>query len=171
PALVTPAHSASVAFAGITTAVVAGTGVLVQTLARSLEDRRRLCAGAVGLAVAAGALVLGLVATVALRAARGRRRGAVRHGLRHVPRRRPARDRAPGPRPRARGQHRDLPRLELPRLRRAVRVRPPGGSGRRARLPDRPRGACGRYRAGDAGAAPARSSRPDDRGGRRLGGP
>ncbi len=65
PALVTPAHSASVAFAGITTAVVAGTGVLVQPLARSLEDRRRLGAGAVGLAVAAGALVLGLVATVA----------------------------------------------------------------------------------------------------------
>ena len=65
PALVTPAHSASVAFAGITTAVVAGAGVLVQPLARSLEERRRLGAGAVGLAVAAGALVLGLVATVA----------------------------------------------------------------------------------------------------------
>jgi MFS family permease len=65
PALVTTAHSASVAFAGITTAVTAGMGVLAQPLARSLEDRRRLGAAAAGLAIAVGALLLGLVATIA----------------------------------------------------------------------------------------------------------
>jgi hypothetical protein len=64
PALVTTAHSANVAFAGITTAVTAGTGVLVQPLARSLEDRRRLGAAAAGLAIAVAALVVGLVATI-----------------------------------------------------------------------------------------------------------
>ncbi|HEX3316586.1 MAG TPA: MFS transporter [Solirubrobacteraceae bacterium] len=63
PALVTPAHSASVAFAGLTTAVTAGTGVLVQPLARALEDRRRMGAGAAGLAAAAAGLCLGVVAT------------------------------------------------------------------------------------------------------------
>jgi MFS family permease len=65
PALVTTVHSASVAFAGITTAVTAGMGVLAQPLARSLEDRRRLGAAAAGLAIAVGALLLGLVATIA----------------------------------------------------------------------------------------------------------
>jgi len=64
PALVTTAHSASVAFAGITTAVTAGMGVLAQPLARSLEDRRRLGAAAAGLAIAVAALLLGLVATI-----------------------------------------------------------------------------------------------------------
>jgi MFS family permease len=65
PALVTSAHSASVAFAGVTTAVTAGSGVLVQPLARALEDRRRMGAGAAGLAAAAAALCVGVVAIAA----------------------------------------------------------------------------------------------------------
>jgi len=62
PGQVSSAKSASVAFAGVATALTLGTGVLCQPLARRIEERRRLGAAAVGLASAALALAIGLAA-------------------------------------------------------------------------------------------------------------
>jgi predicted MFS family arabinose efflux permease len=55
-------QSAPVAFAGVLTGVTLGTGVLVQPLARRLDDRRHLLAGQVGLAGAALATAVGILA-------------------------------------------------------------------------------------------------------------
>ena len=54
--------SAPVAFAGVLTGITLGTGVLVQPLARRLDDRRHLLAGQVGLAGAALATAVGILA-------------------------------------------------------------------------------------------------------------
>jgi predicted MFS family arabinose efflux permease len=57
----THSHGA-LAFAGVLTGVTLGAGVMVQPLARRLDDRRPLLAGRVGLACAAVGLLVGLVA-------------------------------------------------------------------------------------------------------------
>jgi predicted MFS family arabinose efflux permease len=62
PAQVSSVDSASVAFAGVVTALTLGSGVLVQPVARRIEERRRLAAAAVGLLAAAAALAIGLEA-------------------------------------------------------------------------------------------------------------
>jgi MFS family permease len=62
PAQVSSARSASVAFAGVATALTLGSGVLVQAFARQLEERRRLAAAPVGLLAAALGLAIGLAA-------------------------------------------------------------------------------------------------------------
>ncbi|MBZ5740295.1 MFS transporter [Nocardioides mangrovi] len=54
-----PTHG-ELAFAGVLTGVTLGTGVLVQPLARRLDDRRPLLAGRVGLLSAVAALLIGL---------------------------------------------------------------------------------------------------------------
>src|ERR1700679_232456 len=62
PAQVSSVHNASVAFAGVAAALALGSGVLIQPLARRIEERRRLGAAAVGLGAAAVALLIGLAA-------------------------------------------------------------------------------------------------------------
>lgn len=62
PAQVSSLHSASVAFAGVTTALTLGAGVLIQPLARRVEERRRLAAAPIGLLAAGLGLAIGLVA-------------------------------------------------------------------------------------------------------------
>ncbi len=52
----------AVAFAGVLAAVSLGTGVLVQPLARRLDDRRRLLAGQLGLCLAVIGILVGLLA-------------------------------------------------------------------------------------------------------------
>jgi MFS family permease len=62
PAQVSSVGSASVAFAGVASALTLGSGVLAQPFARRLEERRRLGAAAAGLLAAAVALAIGLAA-------------------------------------------------------------------------------------------------------------
>jgi MFS family permease len=62
PAQVSSVHSASVAFAGVATALTLGAGVLAQPFARRIEERRRLAAAAAGLLAAGIALAIGLAA-------------------------------------------------------------------------------------------------------------
>lgn len=62
PAQVSSAHSASVAFAGVATALTLGAGVLAQPFARRIEEGRRLAAAAAGLLAAGIALAIGLAA-------------------------------------------------------------------------------------------------------------
>jgi predicted MFS family arabinose efflux permease len=52
----------AVAFAGVLTGLTLGGGVLVQPLARRLDDRRHLLAGQVGLVLAAAGTVVGILA-------------------------------------------------------------------------------------------------------------
>lgn len=56
------AQGGELAFAGVLTGVTLGTGVLVQPLARRLDDRRGLLAGQVGLLAVAVAVGLGVLA-------------------------------------------------------------------------------------------------------------
>ncbi|MCY7397040.1 MAG: MFS transporter [Nocardioides sp.] len=62
PGEITGSSSGELAFAGVLTGVTLGTGVLVQPLARRLDDRRGLLAGQVGLIAAAAAIGLGVLA-------------------------------------------------------------------------------------------------------------
>jgi MFS family permease len=52
----------AVAFAGVLTGLTLGTGVVVQPLARRLDDRRHLLAGQIGLACAAAGTLAGILA-------------------------------------------------------------------------------------------------------------
>jgi len=62
PGEITASPSGALAFAGVLTGVTLGTGVLVQPVARRLDDRRPLLAGQVGLVAAAAGTAIGIVA-------------------------------------------------------------------------------------------------------------
>lgn len=62
PSVVEGPSTGAIAFAGVLTGVTLGTGVVVQPLARRLDDRAPLLAGRVGLACATVALLVGLAA-------------------------------------------------------------------------------------------------------------
>ena len=65
PSVVSGPVEGGLAFAAVLTFVTLGTGVAVQPLARRLDDRRPLLAGAVGLACTIAACLLGILAVTA----------------------------------------------------------------------------------------------------------
>lgn len=65
PSVIEASPSGALAFAGILTGVTLGAGVLIQPLARRLDDRRPLLAGQLGLVAAAAGALLGIVALTA----------------------------------------------------------------------------------------------------------
>ena len=62
PSVIQAPSNGELAFAGVLTGITLGTGVLVQPVARRLDDRRPLLAGHVGLGCLLVALAIGLVA-------------------------------------------------------------------------------------------------------------